>query len=184
MEYFRGSKFAQVLGFGVYRGVGDGSPVNMAPLDLFPVEDDQPDSSFQQAPLNLPFGTSPAPTLVLTTSRNNINANATPVEPSFYQEQGGSRMVDTQWTMNYQEAAIYLEEGDNNEQFSAHPKRKESLPAYFLAHTSWFYVLDLLASLVLILLAVIEKPAVEAFKVSHRCWKPIFVFFIINTIKI
>ncbi|ODM99706.1 Two pore calcium channel protein 1 [Orchesella cincta] len=85
-----------------------------------------------------------------------------PLEPSFYQI--GMRMADTQWAMNYQEAAIYLEEGANNDQFSTHPKRRESLPAYILAHTSWFYILDLLASLVLLFLALAEEPAVEAFE--------------------
>lgn len=70
------------------------------------------------------------------------------------------------WAMNYQEAAIYLEEGGNNDQFSTHPKRRESLPAYILAHTSWFYILDLLASLVLLFLALAEPPAVETLQVS------------------
>lgn len=59
-----------------------------------------------------------------------------------------------------------MEEGANNDQFSTHPKRRESLPAYILAHTSWFYILDLLASLVLLFLALAEEPAVETFEVS------------------
>lgn len=72
--------------------------------------------------------------------------------------------------MNYQEAAIYLEEGANNDQFSTHPKRRESLPAYILAHTSWFYVLDLLASLLLLFLALAEEPAVEEFEVNLKIY--------------
>lgn len=75
-------------------------------------------------------------------------------------------MCDTQWAMNYQEAAIYLEEGANNDMFSTHPKRKESLPAYIMAHTSWFYTLDLFASLVLLGLATAEQPAVDVFQVD------------------
>ena len=87
-----------------------------------------------------------------------------PIEPSFYQI--GMRMADTQWAMNYQEAAIYLEEGANNDQFSTHPKRKDALPAYILTHTSWFYLLDLAASLLLLALAFAEPPAVNGFQVD------------------
>lgn len=34
--------------------------------------------------------------------------------------------------MNYQEAAIYLEEGVNNEKFDTHPKSHKALPAYLI----------------------------------------------------
>jgi two pore calcium channel protein 1 len=71
-------------------------------------------------------------------------------------------MADTQWAMNYQEGAIYLEEGANNDQFSTHPKRRESLPAYILAHTRAAYLVDLAASLLLLGLALTEAPAVES----------------------
>lgn len=37
-----------------------------------------------------------------------------------------------QWYMNYQEAAIYLEEGENNEKFDTHPKTQTALPAYLI----------------------------------------------------
>ena len=37
-----------------------------------------------------------------------------------------------QWLMNYQEAAIYLAEGANNEKFDTHPKNKSALPAYLI----------------------------------------------------
>ncbi|CAG7819923.1 unnamed protein product [Allacma fusca] len=126
------SRFAQVLGFGLFRGE-TASPVNMGTIE----HDDE--DSFTH------------------------NFRNTPLEPSFYQI--GMRMADTQWAMNYQEAAIYLEEGANNDQFSTHPKRKESLPAYILAHTSWFYLLDMGASLLLLLLAIAEPPAIDALQV-------------------
>ncbi|GBP62933.1 Two pore calcium channel protein 1 [Eumeta japonica] len=70
---------------------------------------------------------------------------------------------DEHWEMNYHEAAIYLEEGLNNEKFDSHPSSPEELPAYLRVHNPWYHGLDLLASLVLILLAFTEDPAVPAF---------------------
>nr|XP_032527043.1 two pore calcium channel protein 1-like isoform X2 [Danaus plexippus plexippus] len=71
---------------------------------------------------------------------------------------------DEHWEMNYHEAAIYLEEGQNNEKFDSHPSSPEELPAYLRVHNPWYHGLDLLASLVLILLAFTEDPAVPAFE--------------------
>ncbi|CAH4030620.1 unnamed protein product [Pieris brassicae] len=71
---------------------------------------------------------------------------------------------DEHWEMNYHEAAIYLEEGLNNEKFDSHPSSPEELPAYLRVHNPWYHGLDLLASLVLILLAFTEDPAVPAFE--------------------
>ncbi|XP_053616842.1 two pore channel protein 1-like isoform X2 [Plodia interpunctella] len=71
---------------------------------------------------------------------------------------------DEHWEMNYHEAAIYLEEGQNNEKFDSHPSSPEELPAYLRVHNPWYHGLDLLASLVLILLAFTEVPAVPAFE--------------------
>lgn len=34
--------------------------------------------------------------------------------------------------MNYQEATIYLEEGENNEKFDTHPKSQADVPAYLI----------------------------------------------------
>lgn len=83
--------------------------------------------------------------------------------------------VDEQWKMNYKEAAIYLEEGENNEEFCSHPKRTESLPAYLLAHTRWFYVLDLIVSLLLLCLPIIEEPSLPQIKVRSK-----FLAFILH----
>ncbi|CAG9815106.1 unnamed protein product [Phaedon cochleariae] len=66
-----------------------------------------------------------------------------------------------QWEMNYHEAAIFLEEGENNEKFDSHPRHPSALPAYLLVHNSWYYTFDLVFSLVLLLLALVEKPALE-----------------------
>ncbi|OAD53411.1 Two pore calcium channel protein 1 [Eufriesea mexicana] len=70
---------------------------------------------------------------------------------------------DLHWEMNYHEAAIFLEEGRNNEKFDSHPKHPEDLPAYLLVHNNWYYGLDLLTSLILLALALVEEPAVPLF---------------------
>ncbi|CAH0546809.1 unnamed protein product [Brassicogethes aeneus] len=68
------------------------------------------------------------------------------------------------WEMNYHEAAIFLEEGENNEKFDSHPRHPSALPAYLMVHNSWYYGLDLTFSIVLILLALVEKPSVDQFE--------------------
>lgn len=64
------------------------------------------------------------------------------------------------WELNYQEAAIFLQEGENNDKFYTHPRSCNALPAYQIAHHRWFQVLDLTAALGLLLLAACERPAV------------------------
>ena len=64
------------------------------------------------------------------------------------------------WDLNYHEAAIYLQEGENNDKFYSHPKSQNALPAYLITHNTWFYVLDLCAALLIMALALVEKPAV------------------------
>ena len=71
-----------------------------------------------------------------------------------------------QWSLNYHEAAIYIQEGENNDKFTTHPKSQESLPAYLLAHNTLFYLLDLVAALMLLSLALIERPAVHGLDAS------------------
>jgi two pore calcium channel protein 1 len=34
------------------------------------------------------------------------------------------------WQLNYQEAAIFLQEGSNNDKFKTHPQSYTALPAY------------------------------------------------------
>lgn len=70
-----------------------------------------------------------------------------------------------QWQMNYHEAAIFLEEGRNNEKFDSHPTHPSALPAYLLVHNGWYYGLDLATSVLLLLLALVESPAVALFEV-------------------
>lgn len=83
------------------------------------------------------------------------------------------------WQMNYHEAAIFLEEGQNNEKFDSHPQHPSALPAYLLVHNSWYYGLDLATSILLLLLALVEEPAVPLFEVSN-----FFYFFQHNSVNI
>lgn len=62
---------------------------------------------------------------------------------------------------------VCFQEGLNNEKFDSHPSSPEELPAYLRVHNPWYHGLDLLASLVLILLAFTEDPAVPAFEVKN-----------------
>lgn len=75
--------------------------------------------------------------------------------------------VSRSWELNYREAAIFLEEGVNNDKLTSHPHCHEALPAYLLVHNKWFYALDFAASLLLILLTFTEKPANPLFRVSN-----------------
>jgi two pore calcium channel protein 1 len=73
--------------------------------------------------------------------------------------------VTKSWELNYREAAIFLEEGINNDKLTSHPSCHEALPAYLLVHNKWYYALDFAASLLLILLTFTEKPANPLFRV-------------------
>ncbi|XP_068750292.1 two pore channel protein 1-like [Montipora capricornis] len=60
----------------------------------------------------------------------------------------------------YQDAAIFLQEGQNNDRFDTHPT-SATISWYRMAHSTFFYVLDLMASLLLLFLGLTEKPASE-----------------------
>lgn len=68
------------------------------------------------------------------------------------------------WSMNYQEAAIYLQEGRDNDKFETHPRGQDALPAYLNAHHPLFHVVDFVASLLLLSLAMFESPAVPGMR--------------------
>ena len=61
------------------------------------------------------------------------------------------------WEVNYREAAIFLEEGQNNDKFLHHPRDREALPAYLLVHSRWFNIIDLCVSVVVLMLGFIEQ---------------------------
>ena len=63
--------------------------------------------------------------------------------------------------MYFQEAAIYLHEGENNDKYITHPRNHAALPAYELAHNHYVYAMDLLAALLVLALAACERPAVD-----------------------
>jgi len=64
-----------------------------------------------------------------------------------------------QWNLNYQEAAIYLQEGANNDKFDTHPRDQAALPAYSIVHNRLFYILELMVAIALMCLAFIESPS-------------------------
>lgn len=70
------------------------------------------------------------------------------------------------WEMNYQEAAIYLQEGENNDKFFTHPRNPEALAAYLFAHNHVFYMMELLTGLLLMMLSLCEAPAVPSLRLD------------------
>nr|XP_019589424.1 PREDICTED: two pore calcium channel protein 1 [Rhinolophus sinicus] len=70
------------------------------------------------------------------------------------------------WEMNYQEAAIYLQEGENNDKFFTHPKNAVALAAYLFVHNHLFYLMELFTALLLLLLSLCEAPAVPALRLG------------------
>ncbi|KAM6931501.1 two pore channel protein 1 isoform 1-T1 [Xenentodon cancila] len=70
------------------------------------------------------------------------------------------------WEMNYQEAAIYLQEGENNDKFFSHPRNPKALAAYLFAHNHLFYMMELLTGLLLMMLSLCEAPAVPSLRLD------------------
>lgn len=70
--------------------------------------------------------------------------------------------------MNYKEAAIFLEEGLNNDKFTHHPRCQEALPAYLLVHNNWFHVFDVSAALVLLTLGFFEAPCTDSLCIPEQ----------------
>ncbi|KAJ8408683.1 hypothetical protein AAFF_G00253180 [Aldrovandia affinis] len=70
------------------------------------------------------------------------------------------------WETNYQESAIYLQEGENNDQFLHHPRDPRALSAYLSAHNPVFYVMELLSGVLLMLLSLVEAPAVPSLQLG------------------
>uniref|UniRef100_A0A3Q3M2L1 Voltage-dependent calcium channel protein TPC1 n=1 Tax=Mastacembelus armatus TaxID=205130 RepID=A0A3Q3M2L1_9TELE len=70
------------------------------------------------------------------------------------------------WEMNYQEAAIYLQEGENNDKFFSHPRHPKALAAYLFAHNHVFYMMELLTGLLLMMLSLCEAPAVPSLRLD------------------
>lgn len=60
----------------------------------------------------------------------------------------------------FQEAALCIREGKDNDKFACHPTQKGSKMAYKILHHPIFHVFDLVLSVLLMLLALIENPTV------------------------
>jgi len=161
MSGFR--KLARGLGFGI-RGQVDtaASPMSMGLINVIPDEEQAAPHSFGAAPLTA----SMYRRMSIAGAGGYVPITSQGTTPSATTGMFGLRQTDTQWAQNYREAAIYLEEGENNEPFCTHPKRTESLPAYFLAHSKWSHSIDMVVSFLLLCLAVIEPPTAEGFQVS------------------
>ncbi|XP_063876277.1 two pore channel protein 1-like [Scylla paramamosain] len=94
-------------------------------------------------------------------ANTSIASEAASSSPQSLNEGSSSpSFMSSSWEMNYHEAAIFLEEGENNDKFNSHPRDRSALPAYLVTHNHWFYSLDLFAALLLLSLAIIEQPAV------------------------
>uniref|UniRef100_A0A3B1K6U3 Voltage-dependent calcium channel protein TPC1 n=1 Tax=Astyanax mexicanus TaxID=7994 RepID=A0A3B1K6U3_ASTMX len=90
---------------------------------------------------------------------NNVNIP----EPPDSRSQNSLRQS---WEMNYQEAAIYLQEGQNNDKFYTHPRSPRALGAYLFAHNHLFYLMELLTGALLMLLSLSEAPAVPSLRLD------------------
>jgi len=69
------------------------------------------------------------------------------------------------WGVNYREAAIFLQEGQNNDKFIHHPRDRDALPAYLLVHSGWFNAIDLVTSLVILALGFVEDTKTDEVQV-------------------
>ena len=74
----------------------------------------------------------------------------------------------------FQDAAIFLQEGQNNDRFDTHPSQK-AMPWYLLAHSTCFYLVDMMASLLLLCLALAERPGNGDVSVNDILFLPVTV---------
>jgi len=72
----------------------------------------------------------------------------------------------------YQDAAIFLQEGQNNDRFDTHPSRR-TIWWYLIAHSTIFYVLDLMAALMLLGLGLTEKPPTREVPPDDKLFLPV-----------
>ncbi|TFK04715.1 SWI/SNF-related matrix-associated actin-dependent regulator of chromatin subfamily A-like protein 1 [Platysternon megacephalum] len=93
----------------------------------------------------------------------DINDVSSPATGDYHSQQRSARH---NWEMNYQEAAIYLQEGENNDKFFTHPKNAKALAAYLFVHNHLFYLMELITALLLLLLSLCEAPAVPILRLG------------------
>ncbi|XP_073168490.1 two pore channel protein 1 isoform X2 [Lepidochelys kempii] len=92
-----------------------------------------------------------------------VNDVSSPATGDYHSQQRSARH---NWEMNYQEAAIYLQEGENNDKFLTHPKNAKALAAYLFVHNHLFYLMELTTALLLLLLSLCEAPAVPILRLG------------------
>uniref|UniRef100_A0A8D0H491 Voltage-dependent calcium channel protein TPC1 n=1 Tax=Sphenodon punctatus TaxID=8508 RepID=A0A8D0H491_SPHPU len=92
-----------------------------------------------------------------------VNDMSSPAAGDCHSRQSSARH---NWEMNYQEAAIYLQEGENNDKFFTHPKDAKALTAYLFVHNHLFYLMELTTALLLLLLSLSEAPAVPMLRLG------------------
>jgi len=109
---------------------------------------------------------------------NQSTLNYTELTSSLDSNSINNSITSDVWKMNYHESAIYLEEGFNNDKFDFHPRSRSTIPAYLVVHNHWFYSLDLFAALLLLSLALLEKPALNRFKVNEGVIHSNFFIFV------
>ncbi|XP_061762424.1 two pore channel protein 1 isoform X2 [Nerophis ophidion] len=96
----------------------------------------------------------------------DIVSNAVVSTPGPQTHRAHSVSLRQSWEMNYQEAAIYLQEGENNDKFFTHPRNPKALAAYLFAHNHIFYMMELLIGLLLMALSLCEAPAVPTLRLD------------------
>ncbi|RXM99250.1 Two pore calcium channel protein 1 [Acipenser ruthenus] len=97
----------------------------------------------------------------------DVVINNTPVPtPGVQDYRTQYRTLRQSWEMNYQEAAIYLQEGANNDKFFTHPRNPKALAAYLFAHNHLFYMMELVTGLLLMVLSLCEAPAVPTLRLD------------------
>ncbi|XP_019852736.1 PREDICTED: two pore calcium channel protein 1-like isoform X2 [Amphimedon queenslandica] len=68
----------------------------------------------------------------------------------------------------YEEAALFAKEGEDNNKFASHPNGKYSKVAYHLVHHPVVYMIDFIASCLLLGLAVIEHPSLIPYPANEE----------------
>ena len=57
---------------------------------------------------------------------------------------------------------LYITEGEKNDVFHNHPKDEDGVTSYYVIHHPAYYTTHLVSTILLMLLAMVEKPSVFA----------------------
>ncbi|XP_072443460.1 two pore channel protein 1 isoform X2 [Chiloscyllium punctatum] len=109
----------------------------------------------------------------------NTEVIATPDIREYRASYGSLKQV---WEMNYQEAAIYLQEGENNDKFFTHPKDQRALAAYLFVHNHVFYVMELISGVLLLILSLCEAPAVPSLRLDIYVHATLELFALVTVV--